>query len=185
MPHHCCSGGKHWLTEVPLQHLQNLDGRHAGAAQENRLGFWIVHGAAKLVGALGRLGVDVCDILEAFVADDLESTVLRVRLAFERDLFAVRRAERETLYPKRIERRGHAARLVQVRRPIAAASAAPQPLPHFDELERLSQLRGQCSPKQQLLLPAMPADGNERRLPIAINLSRAGEWLRRSCLRDE
>ena len=58
---------------------------------------------------------------------------------------------------------------MQVRRPIAAASAAPQPLPHFDELERLSQLRGQCSPKQQLLLPAMPADGNERHLPIAIN----------------
>src|SRR2546423_1216628 len=92
MPHHSRGGGNHRLAEVLLEDIQDLDGWHAGPAKENRLRRRFVYGAAKLVGPLRCLLVDVRHILEAGAADHLEPASLQVRFALERRLLAEGRA---------------------------------------------------------------------------------------------
>ena len=69
----------------------------------------VVHLAPQPVGALGRLLVDVRDVLQTAVAHHVEAMLLQVSLALERDLLAVGCAERDALDAKLPERGGHAA----------------------------------------------------------------------------
>src|SRR5262245_22908345 len=96
VPHHSRIGRNGGLAEVLLQGVENRDRRHACSAEKYGLRVRCVHEAAKLIGPLRRLVVDVGDVVEAAVANDLETVCLKMRLAPERDLGAIGRAERDT-----------------------------------------------------------------------------------------